>query len=88
MVCLTDFLDQREAMEPGWGGPGEVKTLLDDGVPPGPGEEEYERQDDEFFRWRVLLLEETIIRRGREGQGKERDGRGSWGQERDGHKGW
>ena len=58
------------------GGPGEIKTLRDDGVPPGPGEEENERQDDEFFCRRVLLLEETIVRRGREGQGKDRDGRG------------
>ena len=47
MVCLTDFLDKKEAMESGWGGPGETKPLLDDGVPPGPGEEEYDRQTDE-----------------------------------------
>ena len=49
MVCLTDLLDKKEAMESGWGGPGEVKTLLDDGVPPGPGEEEYDRQTDEWM---------------------------------------
>ena len=88
MVCLTDFLDRKEAMEPGWGGPGEVKTLLDDGVPPGPGEEEHERQTGEIIRQRILMLEETVVRRGREGSGKERDGRGGRGQERDGYGGW
>ena len=88
MVCLTDFLDRKEAMESGWGGPGEVKALLDDGVAPGPGEEEHERQTEEIFRRRILLLEETVVRRGREGNNKERDGRGGWGQERDGYGGW
>ena len=33
MECLSDFLDRKAALEPGWGGPGEVKALLDDGVP-------------------------------------------------------
>ena len=38
MTCLTEFLDRKEALEPqAWGGPGEFKTLLDDGVAPGPG---------------------------------------------------
>ena len=41
MVCLTDFLDKKEAMESGWGGPGEVKALLDDGASPVSGEEYY-----------------------------------------------
>ena len=87
-MCLTDFLDRKEAMEPGWGGPGETKPLLDDGVEPGPGEEEYDRQTDEWITRRILMLEETVVRRGREGQDKDRDGRGNWGQERDGSKGW
>ena len=57
-------------------------------MPPGPGEEEYERQTDEFIHRRILMLEETVVRRGREGQGKERGGRGGWGQDRDGFGGW
>ena len=85
---MTDCLDRKEAMESGWGGPGETKPLLDDGVPPGPGEGEYDRQTDEWITRRLLMLEETVVRRGREGQDKERDGRGNWGQERDGSKGW
>ena len=84
MVCLTDCLDKKVAMEPGWGGPGETKPLLDDGVPPGPGEEEYDRQTDEWVTHRLLMIEETVVRRGREGQDKDRGGRESWGQERDG----
>ena len=62
MECLSDFLDRKAALEPGWGGPGEVKALLDDGVPPGPGEEEYGRQDDEWIQRRVLMLKETVVR--------------------------
>ena len=89
MVCLSDFLDQKVAMEPGWGGPGETKPLLDDGVPPGPGEEEYDRQTDEWVTRRLLMIEETVVRRGRVGQDKDRGGRESWGQERDrASKGW
>ena len=88
MVCLTDCLGKKEAMESGWGGPGEVKALLDDGVPPGPGEEEYERQDDEWIQRRVLMLEETVVRQGRGGQGQHRCGKGTRGYERDGAKGW
>ena len=88
MVCLTDCLDRKEAMEPGWGGPGETKPLLDDGVEPGPGEEEHERQTDEWFVRRTLMMEETVGWRGRDGLYKERDGRGSWGPERDGRGSW
>ena len=81
MTCLTDFLDKKEAMEPqAWGGPGEFKALLDDGVAPGPGEEEHERQTEEIFRRRILLLEETVVRRGKEGGNQEKDGLGGKGQ--------
>ena len=59
MTCLSDFLDQKTALEPGWGGPGEVRALLDDGVPLGPGEEEHERQVDEWVHQRMIILEET-----------------------------
>ena len=65
-----------------------MKALLDDGVPPGPGEEAYERQDDEWIQRRILMLEETVVRKGRGSQGQDRDGRGTRGQERDGAKGW
>ena len=41
MVCVSDFLDRKHGLDR-WGGPGEVKALLDDGVPPGPGDEEEE----------------------------------------------
>ena len=41
MECLSEFLDRKVAMESGWGGPGEVKALLDDGVSPVSGEEDY-----------------------------------------------
>ena len=58
MTCVSDFLDQKAALEPGWGGPGEVRALLDDGVPPGPGEEEHDRQVDEWIH-RMIVLEET-----------------------------
>ena len=88
MECLRDFLDRKAALEPGWGGPGEVKALLDDGVPPGPGEEEYERQEDEWIQHRVLMLEETVVRRGRGAQGQDRSGKGTGGNGRDGAKGW
>ena len=88
MECLSDFLDRKAALEPGWGGPGEVKALLDDGVPPGPGEEEYERLEDEWVQRRVMLLEETIFRRGRGAQGPDRDGKGTGGNGGDGAKGW
>ena len=85
MTCLTDFLDKKEALEPqSWGGPGEFKALLDDGVALGPGEEEQDRQTEEIFRRRILLLEETVVRRGREEGSKETDGRGGWGQGRGG----
>ena len=88
MVCLSEFLDRKHGMESGWGGPGEVKALLDDGVLLGPGEEEEERQTDEYIRRRILMLEETIVRRGKEGWDKERDGRGGWDKERDGWGSW
>ena len=89
MTCLTDFLDKKEALEPqSWGGVGEFKALFDDGVAPGPGEEEQERQTEEIFCRRILLLEQTVVRRGREGGNKESDGRGGWGQGREGCGGW
>ena len=88
MECLSDFLDRKAALELGWGGPGEVKALLDDGVPPGPGEEEYERQEDEWIQRRVLMLEETVVRRGRGAQGQDRSGKGTGANGRDGAKGW
>ena len=98
MECLGDLLDRKAALEPGWGGPGETKPLLDDGGEPGPGEERNEQQTDEWFVRRILMMEETMVRRGRDGQnqnrdgrgsgGQERDGRGSWGWERDGQNGW
>ena len=88
MECLSDFLDRKAALEPGWGGPGEVKALLDDGVPPGPGEEEYERQEDEWIQRRVLMLEETVVRRGRGAQGQDKSGKGTRGNGGDGAKGW
>ena len=50
MVCVSEFLDRKHGLESRWGGPGEVKALLDDGVPPGPGEEEEEMQTDQFIR--------------------------------------
>ena len=87
MVCLTDLLDRKEAVEPGWGGPGETKPLLEDRVEPGPGKEENDRQTHEWFVRRILMMEETVVRRARAGQDKERDRRGSWGRERDGSKG-
>ena len=59
MTCLSDFLDQKTALEPGWGGPGEVRNLVDDGVPPGSEEEEHERQVDEWVHQRMIILEET-----------------------------
>ena len=65
MTCLSEFLDRKTALEPGWGGPGEVRALLDDGVPPGPGEEEHERQVEEWVQRRMIVLEETRYRRGR-----------------------
>ena len=88
MECLSDFLDRKAALEPGWGGPGEVKALLDDGVPPGPGEEEYERQEDEWIQRRILMLEETVVRRERGTQGQDRSGKGTGGNGGDGAKGW
>ena len=66
MVCVSEFLDRKHRFDR-WGGPGEVKTLLDNGVPPGPGEEEEELQTDQFIRRRLLMLEETIYKRGKEG---------------------
>ena len=76
MVCVSEFLDRKHGFDR-WGGPGEVKALLDDGVPPGPGEEEEELHTDQFFRRRLLLLEETIYKCGRDGWSKEGEGKGS-----------
>ena len=81
MTCISDFLEQKTALEPGWGGPGEVRALLDDGVPPGPGEEEYERQEDEWVQRRLVYLEETVFRRGRGAQGQDSEGTGTGEQE-------
>ena len=76
MTCLSKFLDRKAALEPGWG-VGDTKPLLDDGVEPGPGEEEDERRTDEWFVRRILMMEETVVRRGRDGQSQDRGGRGS-----------
>ena len=74
MTCVSEFLERKTALEPGWGGPGEVRALLDDGVPPGPGEEEHERQVDEWVQRRMIVLEETRYRRGRGPQNTEGTG--------------
>ena len=86
------MLEQKIALEPGWGGPGEVRALLDDGVLPGPGEEEHERQVDEWVQRRMIVLEETRYRRGRgaqdtEGTG-ENGGKGTGEQGGSKHNGW
>ena len=78
MVCVSDFLDRKHAQDR-WGGPGEVRALLDVGVPPGPGEEEEEKRTDQIIRRRLLMLEETVFKRG-EGGGwsksdREREGK-------------
>ena len=76
MVCVSEFLDRKHGFDR-WGGPGKVKALLDDGVPPGPGEEEEELQTDQFIRRRLLMLEETIYKWGKEGWSKSfREGEG------------
>ena len=58
MTCIVDCLDRKAALESKWGGPGEIRTLVDDGVAPGPGEEDYERHVDEWIE-RMIILEET-----------------------------
>ena len=58
MTCLSDCLDRKAALESRWGGPGEVRNLVDDGVSLGPGEEEHERHVDEWIE-RMIILEET-----------------------------
>ena len=69
MVYLADFLDRRQT-EDRWGGPRHVHALLDDGVPPGPGEEEEERRTDQIIRRWLLMMEETIFKRSMgEGEG-------------------
>ena len=77
MTCLSECLDRKAALEPGWGGPGEVTPLLDDAVPPGPGEEVYERLEDEWVQRRLLVLEETTFRRVRGAQGQDSEGKGA-----------
>ena len=77
MECLQDFLDRKVAMEPGWGGVGDIKALTHDGGEPGPGEEEQERRTDEWFVRRLIMMEETTLRRGG-GSGQGRGGRGGW----------
>ena len=92
MTCVSELLERKTALEPGWGGPGEVRALLDDGVPPGPGEEEHERQVDEWVQRRMIVLEETRYRRGRgasytEGTG-ENGGKGTGEQGGSKDNGW
>ena len=83
MVCLSDFLDRRQSQDR-WGGPGHVRALLDDGVPPGPGEEEEERRTDQVIRRRLLMMEETIFKRSMgEGEGWSKSRREGGGK--DGH---
>ena len=65
-------------MEGGWGGPGHVKALTDDGGDPGPGEAEQEARTDEWIKRRLVMLEETTYRRGG-GNGQGNGGRGGWG---------
>ena len=78
LTCLSDFIDQRREEEGRGGGPGHVRALQDDGVPPGPGEAEEEERTDRVIRRRLLMMEETILRSakkgGEEGEGKGREG--------------
>ena len=69
MVCVSDVLERKDGLEDRWGGPGEIKSLLDDGVPPGPGEEQDELLADEYIHRRLLLLEEKVYRRGKDRKG-------------------
>ena len=63
-------------MEDRWGGPGEVKPLLDEGVPPGPREEQDELLTDKYIHRRLLLLEEKVYRWGKDGWSREGDRKG------------
>ena len=93
---LGGSLGQEGCLGARLGGPGEIKALLDDGGEPGPGEEQQEQRTNEWFTRRLIMLEETMVRRGRDGQsrdgrgsgGQERGGRGGWGYEENGAKGW
>ena len=76
MVCVSDLLERKHGLEDCWGGPGEVKPLLDDDVPPGPGEEEEELLTDQYIHRRLVLLEEKIYRRGKDGWSREGEGKG------------
>ena len=76
MVCLSEFLDRKHGLQDKWGGPGEVKPLVGDGVPPGPGEEEEELLTDQFIHRRLLMLEEKIYKRGKDGWNREGEGKG------------
>ena len=58
MTYFSDVLDRKAALESRWGGPGEIRNLVDDGVALGPGEEEHERHIDEWIE-RMIVLEET-----------------------------
>ena len=49
VVCISEFLE-RGRSEDRWGGPGHVRALLDNRVPPGPGDEEEERRTDQVIR--------------------------------------
>ena len=53
MECLSEFLDRKVAMESGWGGQGEVKALLDDRVSPVFGEEDYQREEDQWIQYKL-----------------------------------
>ena len=80
MVCLSDFLDSKQTQDR-WGGPGEVCALMDNGVPPGPGEEEEERRTDQIIRHRLLMMEETIFKWG-EGEGWSKSRREGGGEDK------
>ena len=74
LTCVSDLLDRKMEEEGRWGGPGHIRALVDDGVPPGPGEAEEEARMDLVIKRRLLMLEETIYNRGKGGEGGHREG--------------
>ena len=75
LTCVSDLLDRKMEEEGRWGGPGHIRALVDDGVPPGPGEAEEEARMDLVIRRRLLMLEETMYSRGNKGgEGGQREG--------------
>ena len=54
---------------------------MNDGVPPGPGEEEEERRTDQIIRHRLLMMEETIFKWG-EGEGWSKSRREGGGEDK------